>query len=138
MFCSHGSCVLLPGPVSGRGEGDRAEPEISGEDPEVEKPDRETGVQEELSARLAGFAGIIYEYDTLERKFYVGAQDYMTEDAFGSFAPLAGEGGDDGSEDVKGTVLSAGNKSYYCFWTNPMRRRLWKAVSPCPPVEMEA
>lgn len=106
-------CCLVLYPEGG--EGDRAEPEISGEDPEAEKPARETGVQEDLSARLAGFARIIYEYDTLERKFYVGAQDYMTEDAFGSFAPLAGEGGDDGPEDVRVRSCLLETKSYYCF-----------------------
>lgn len=43
--------------------------------------------QEELYERLQGFAQVLYEYDTDERKFYEGAETYMTEDAFPMLRP---------------------------------------------------
>lgn len=43
--------------------------------------------REELYERLQGFAQVLYEYDTDERKFYEGVEAYMTEDAFLTLRP---------------------------------------------------
>ena len=37
--------------------------------------------QEELRERLGGFAEVLYQYDTDERKFYEGAEAFMTDKA---------------------------------------------------------
>lgn len=75
----------------------------------------EGGGQDALSALLSGFAGIIYEYDTNERKFYVGAQDYMTEEAFKAFAPLAGEDRSAGTAEIRVQSRLLETKDYYLF-----------------------
>lgn len=45
------------------------------------------GIQEELCERLGGFAEVLYQYDTDERKFYEGAEAYMTDKAFQILRP---------------------------------------------------
>lgn len=111
MAVAFGCLVLYPGGE----QGEEAEPEAPMEDTAGPETVPETGIQEQLSVRLAGFAGIIYEYDTRERKFYVGAQDYMTEDAFRAFAPLEGEGGDAGPEEIRVQSRLLETKQYCYF-----------------------
>lgn len=87
MAVAFGCLILYP-------EGDQkkgVEPESMETDTGQPETVSETGEQESLSMLLSGFAGVIYEYDTNVRKFYEGAQVYMTEKAFQAFAPLAGE-----------------------------------------------
>ena len=45
-------------------------------------------IQEELYDRLYSFAQVLYEYDTAERKFYEGAEEYMTPQAYGAIYPV--------------------------------------------------
>lgn len=108
------SCLILY-PGGNRGKVSESEPEFSKtgiEEPEIVP---ETGIQEQMSEWLAGFAETVYEYDTNERKFYVGAQDYMTESAFRAFAPLEGEGGDAEPQEVRVQSRLLETKDYYYF-----------------------
>ena len=52
--------------------------------------------QEELRERLGGFAEVLYQYDTDERKFYEGAEAYMTDKAFQMLRPPDAAGEEDG------------------------------------------
>lgn len=111
MAVAFGCLVLYPGGEQGEDAG----PGVPTEDTAGPETVPEAGMQEQLSAWLEGFAGVIYEYDTRERKFYVGAQDYMTENAFRAFAPLEGEGGDAGPEDVRVQSRLLETKQYCYF-----------------------
>jgi len=111
MAVAFGCLVLYPGGEQGEDAG----PGVPTEDTAGPETVPEAGMQEQLSAWLEGFAGVIYEYDTRERKFYVGAQDYMTENAFRAFAPLEGEGGDAGSEEIRVQSRLLETKQYCYF-----------------------
>lgn len=111
MAVAFGCLVLYPGGEQGEDAG----PGVPTEDTAGPETVPEAGMQEQLSVWLEGFAGVIYEYDTRERKFYVGAQDYMTENAFRAFAPLEGEGGDAGPEDVRVQSRLLETKQYCYF-----------------------
>lgn len=65
---------------------------------------------------LIRFAEVIYTYDTRERRFYEGAQPYMTEAGYQMLVPLsAGEEREDrGEEEVHPAVISNLNQvSFY-------------------------
>ena len=111
MAVAFGCLVLYPKGDQGKGE----DPEIADMGVEESKSTSEADLQGHLSEWLTGFARIIYEYDTLERKFYVGAQDYMTEQAFRTFAPMEGEDGDAGSEAARVQSRLLETKDYYSF-----------------------
>lgn len=53
------------------------------------------GEQAELYERLHAFAQVLYEYDTDERMFYEGAEDFMTQEAYQMLRPevMAEDGG---------------------------------------------
>lgn len=111
MAVAFGCLILYP-------EGDQR----TGKRPETMETDTgqaetvsETGEQEALSALLSGFASVIYEYDTNVRKFYTGAQAYMTEEAFQAFAPLADEGKDAQPPEVRVQSRLLETKDYYLF-----------------------
>lgn len=111
MALAFGCLLLYPEREQEKGE----DAEITQTGMEASETVLEEERQEQLSEWLVGFAGIIYEYDTKERKFYVGAQDYMTKDAFSAFAPLDGEGGDAGPEEVRVQSHLLETKNYYYF-----------------------
>lgn len=50
--------------------------------------------QEKAAARLMEFAEVIYQYDTAERKYYEGAEKYLTDEAYREFVPFGKPAGD--------------------------------------------
>lgn len=70
--------------------------------------------QEPLSKLLLEFADTIYEYDTTERRYYEGAEAYMTNEAFRMLAPEAGEESTV-PEFLKVHSKLLGMKCYYCY-----------------------
>lgn len=111
MAVAFGCLILYPGKEQEKEPGQ----EIQGTGMEILETALEAEMQEKLSERLTGFARNIYEYDTKERKFYVGAQDYMTESAFRAFAPLEGEDRNAGPEEARVQSRLLETKGYYYF-----------------------
>lgn len=71
-------------------------------------------IQEELYERLGGFAEILYQYDTNERKFYEGAEAYMTDEAFHLLLPLGAVGRNEGEGiRVQSSLISTDIYAYY-------------------------
>lgn len=80
------------------------------------KKNQENGdkVDEEiLSAEdtINAFVAVIYDYDTSERAFYEGAEEYMTELAFSKLVPLQAE--EESQESIHMTSILDETKHYY-------------------------
>ena len=73
-------------------------------------------IQEELYDRLHSFAQVLYEYDTAERKFYEGAEEYMTPQAYGAIYPIGAQENDEqGAIRVCSTLIDV---KVYAFYTS--------------------
>lgn len=73
-------------------------------------------IQEELYDRLHSFAQVLYEYDTAERKFYEGAEKYMTPQAYGAIYPVSAQENDEqGAIRVRSTLMEI---KVYAFYTS--------------------
>lgn len=71
-------------------------------------------IQEELYERLHAFAQILYQYDTAERKFYEGAEEYMTPKAYMQLRPAsASEEDAPGAVRVQSTLKEANIYAFY-------------------------
>lgn len=70
--------------------------------------------QGELYERLRNFAQILYQYDTAERKFYEGAEEYMTQAAYREFYPAGAQEKDaPGAVRVRSTLMEANIYAFY-------------------------
>lgn len=70
--------------------------------------------QGELYERMHSFAQILYQYDTAERKFYEGAEEYMTQAAYRAFCPGSAQEEDaPGAVRVRSTLLEANIYAFY-------------------------
>ena len=70
--------------------------------------------QAELYERLCAFAQVLYEYDTEERMFYEGAEEFMTQEANQTLHPGAvEEDGDSQRIRVKSRLISVNVYAYY-------------------------
>lgn len=88
-------------------------------------PDFPIGIQGELYERLYAFAQILYQYDTVERRFYEGAEEYMTQAAYGKFCPLSEQEDTQGAVRMRSTLVEA---NVYAFMRAKQRLVLsWKA-----------
>lgn len=71
-------------------------------------------MQIELHERLYSFALVLYQYDTAERKFYEGAEEYMTQQAYGKLCPVSAQEKDEqGAVRVCSTLLEANIYVFY-------------------------
>ena len=71
-------------------------------------------IQEELKDRLSSFAQVLYQYDTAERKFYEGAEEYMTPQAYGKLYPMsAQEEGVQAAIRVRSTLIAVNVYAFY-------------------------
>lgn len=71
-------------------------------------------IQRELYERLYSFAQILYQYDTAERKFYEGAAEFMTQQAYGELYPASAPEEDGQSAvRVRSTLLEANIYVFY-------------------------
>lgn len=71
-------------------------------------------IQEELCEKLGGFAEVLYQYDTDERKFYEGAEAYMTDEAFQILRPPDVAGSEEGQGvRVRSSLISTDMYAYY-------------------------
>ena len=85
------------------GMGREAEPTAVGTGTEPEISNEPVGGDEgSLEDELNRFAEVIYTYDTRERRFYDGAQPYMTEQGFRMLVPFSAgeEAGEEGEHPV--------------------------------------
>ncbi len=70
--------------------------------------------QGELYERLYDFAQTLYQYDTAERKFYEGAEEYMTQAAYREFYPASAQEKDaPGAVRVRSTLMEANIYAFY-------------------------
>ena len=71
-------------------------------------------IQEELQDRLYSFAQVLYQYDTAERKFYEGAEEYMTSQAYGKLYPVSAQE-EDGQAviHVRSTLMEVNSYAFY-------------------------
>lgn len=71
-------------------------------------------IQEELCERLRGFAEVLYQYDTDDRRFYEGAEAYMTDRAFQALRPPDADEAEEGQgARVRSSLVSADIYAYY-------------------------
>lgn len=70
-------------------------------------------IQGELYERLYAFALILYQYDTAERRFYEGAEEYMTQAAYGKFCPLGEQEDTQGAVRMRSTLVEANVYVFY-------------------------
>ncbi len=70
--------------------------------------------QGELYERLHSFAQILYQYDTAERMFYEGAEEYMTQAAYRKFYPASAQEKDaPGVVRIRSTLIEANIYAFY-------------------------
>lgn len=70
--------------------------------------------QRELYERMHNFAQILYQYDTAERKFFEGAEEYMTQAAYRAFYPGSAQEEDaPGAVRVQSSLLEANIYAFY-------------------------
>ena len=71
-------------------------------------------IQEELQDRLSSFAQVLYQYDTAERKFYEGAEEYMTQQAYGKLYPMSAQEEDgQAAIRVRSTLMDVNIYAFY-------------------------
>jgi len=73
---------------------------------ETERSSEEKDKQD-MQAVLSGFADTIYNYDTSDRMFYEGCEQYMTDEAYLNFAPLSDPEEKKNMEEEPITVVSS-------------------------------
>lgn len=76
-------------------------------------PEFLAGMQGELYERLYAFAQILYQYDTADRRFYEGAEEYMTQAAYGKFCPLSAQEETQGAVRMKSTLVEVNVYAFY-------------------------
>lgn len=67
---------------------------------------------------LLAFAEVLYSYDTRERRFYEGADAFMTPQAYAELKPASAEEFPDGGEEAPAVVSSLQEtKCYYSYFS---------------------
>lgn len=95
--------------------GKKAQKEDSAE--QEEAPEGQTGGQspEQL---LQAFAEVLYTYDTRERRFYEGAEAFMTSQAFSELKPASAGEITESGEEIPAVVSSLQEaRCYYSFFS---------------------